>query len=340
MSELYDLCGHDRAFSLWEEALRRQRMHHAWLFCGVRGIGKASLAKILIRRLLEIPAGSKIESHPDLLVLEREMDDRQKRRKAFITVENVRRVSEFFSKSAGRGGWRACIVDSADEMNLNAANALLKILEEPPARGLFLLISHQPDRLLATLRSRCRRLRLNSLDGEAMSRLLRQQYPGLSREQHDRLLLLAEGSPGRARALLGETGTSGQYENDAGSGLELYREMMDLLQGLPGKFDMSTAHGLADRLSAGGKESLYREFMELLRDFLERFVRAGLDESRRGQLPERELQLLARLQPGNFGAWIGVWEKIDAWIDAVERLQMNRKQTLLLAFAQLEAVAG
>ena len=322
------LLGHEKALSLWEESLRNGRMHHAWLLCGARGIGKASLAHLLVRRLLSIAETAGIESHPDLLVLEREWDDKRKKPKAFISVENVRQVSDFFSKSAGRGGWRACIVNSADEMNINAANALLKILEEPPPRALFLLVSHRPDRLLATILSRCRRLRLDPLSEERMTQWLQRSHPGLSAQQRARLALLAEGSPGRAQALLEE------------GGLELYDDMMALLQGLPKDFDMAATHTLADRLSGAGQESLYREFMQLLRGLLERLVRAALMPERQAQLPPGELQLLARLQPKRLETWIGVWEKIDPWIDAVERLQMNRKHILLLAFAQLEAAAA
>ena len=321
------LLGHERALSLWQEALQGGRMHHAWLLCGARGIGKASLAHLLARRLLAIAEDAGIESHPDLLLLEREWDDKRKKRKAFISVENVRRVSDFFFKSAGRGGWRVCIVDSADEMNLNAANALLKILEEPPPRALFLLVSHRPQRLLATILSRCRRLRLDPLNEEQMTEWLQQAHPGLSSQQRAQLVLLAEGSPGRAHALVEE------------NGLELYDDMMNLLQGLPAGFDMAAAHVLADRLSGAGQESLFREFLELLRGFLERFIRAALTPERQAQLTPGESQLLARLRPKHLDPWIGVWEKIDPWIDAVERLQMNRKHTLLLAFAQLEAAA-
>ena len=322
------LYGHDKALAVWEMALQDGRMHHAWLLCGTRGIGKASLAFALARRLLSIPAEAGNDSHPDLLLLEREWDDKRKKRKAFISVENVRRASDFFARSAARGGWRVCIIDSADEMNANAANALLKILEEPPASALFLLVSHRPEGLLATVRSRCRLLRLKPLSDELMTQWLEQNHADLS-PQHRALLLLSGGSPGRAHALARE------------GGLELYGEMMTLLHGLPTGFDMAAAHVFADSLNTPGKESLYREFMELLRDFLERFIRAALTPAGqgRGQLTPDEMRLLARLKPAHLDAWIGVWEKIDGWIDGVERLQMNRKQTLLLAFAQLENAA-
>ena len=322
------LLGHEQALALWQEALDNGRMHHAWLLCGARGIGKASLALLLARQLLAMPAHARIDSHPDLLLVEREWDDKRKKRKSFISVENVRRISDFFSRSAGRGGWRACIVNSADEMNANAANALLKILEEPPPRALFLLVAHRPERLLATILSRCRRLRLEPLSEAEMSQWLQRDHPGLSAQQRAQLALLAEGSPGRAHALLQE------------GGLELYDDMMALLQGLPVDFDMPAAHALADRLSAAGQEPLFRAFMELLRGVLERLAAAALMPQRQARLTPAESQLLERLQPKHLEPWLGVWEKINPWIDAVERLQMNRKHILLLAFAQLEAAAN
>lgn len=323
MSEIY---GHDSAIALWDSALQGGRMHHAWMLCGRRGIGKASLARNFTRRLLDVSEGDDtVFAHPDLLVLEREWDDKRKRRKFFISVENVRHVSDFFAKSAARNGWRVCIIDSVDEMNLNAANALLKILEEPPRQSLFLLVSHQPERLLPTLLSRCRRLRLNPLSDSEMLALLRQNHPDLIAEQHDKLLLLSEGSPGRAFALV-ESG-----------GLDLYADMISMFEGLPDRFDMSAAHVFAERLSAIDQEKLYREFMELLRSFLERFIRASAGG---GALPVWETRLLEHLASDcMIDLWINVWEKIDGWLDGVDRLQMNRKQTLLLTFAQIEAAA-
>ena len=315
--------GHDEAYALWDLALQGGRMHHAWLLCGQRGIGKASLARDFTRRLLDISDDT--VAHPDLLVLEREWDDKKKRRKAFISVENVRRVSDFFAKSAARNGWRACIIDSVDEMNLNAANALLKILEEPPKQSLFLLVSHQPERLLPTLLSRCRRLRLNPVSDDEMHALLSRALPDLTTDQRESLLLLSEGSVGRAFALAEE------------GGLELYADMISLLEGLPEHFDMAKAHALADRLSGVDREKFYREFMELLRGFLERFVRAAAGK---GTLPASEALLLEHLGSACIiDPWIELWEKIDGWLDSVERLQMNRKQTLLLVFAQIETAA-
>ena len=325
------LLGCEKALREWEKALNGGRLHHAWLLHGARGIGKKSLAGHLARDLLSIPPEARLESHPDLLLVEREWDDKRKKEKSFITVENVRRAADFFSRTSARGGWRVCILDSADDMNRNASNALLKILEEPPQQSVFLLISHQPESLLDTIRSRCRRLRLAPLEEEEMLGWLRREFPDMVEEEARLLFLLSGGSPGRACALREE-------------GVPLYGEMLALLEGLPTRLDMAAVHDLGDRLSAVGQENLHKEFLELLRGFLERLVRAaagvGGGEDRGGEgMPPAEAALLERLRPTRLEPWIAVWENIGAWSDAAERLQVNRKHIVLLAFAELESAA-
>lgn len=323
------LLGCEQALREWGRALNGGRLHHAWLLHGARGIGKKSLAAHLARDLLSIPPEARLESHPDLLVVEREWDDKRKKEKSFITVENVRRAADFFSRTSARGGWRVCILDSADDMNHNASNALLKILEEPPQQSVFLLISHQPELLLDTIRSRCRRMRLAPLEEGEMLGWLRREFPNMAEEEARLLFLLSGGSPGRACALREE-------------GVPLYGEMLSLLEGLPTRLDMAAVHGLGDRLSAVGQEQLHKEFLELLRGFLERLVRAaaGAGADRGGEgMPPAEAALLERLRPTRLEPWIAAWEKVGAWGDAAERLQMNRKQIVLLAFAELESAA-
>src|SRR5277367_4475775 len=161
----------ERAFL---EALDRGKLHHAWLLTGPEGVGKATFAYRVARRLLGAtpdarfgPLGSAPDhpvsrqvaarSHPDLLVLERAGEDGKARK--VIPVDDARRLPEFFSKAPASAPYRVAIVDAVDDMNPNAANALLKTLEEPPERGILLLVSHAPGGLLPTIRSRCRRLR-------------------------------------------------------------------------------------------------------------------------------------------------------------------------------------
>ena len=169
----FDLVPDVAAEEAFLDALNRGRLHHAWLLCGVEGSGKATFAYRAARRLLGAapdpargPLGAapydpvsqlvSAQSHPDLLVLERLVEGGKQ--KKTISVDQARDLPGFFAKSPSQAQYRVAIIDAADDLNVNAANALLKILEEPPERGVLLLATHAPGRLLATIRSRCRRL--------------------------------------------------------------------------------------------------------------------------------------------------------------------------------------
>jgi len=164
------LVGHEAAKRRMLEAVSSGRLHHAWLLSGPRGIGKATLAYRFARFLLAYPerVGETVDNlavpadhpvfhhvaahaHPDLFVLEREIDPKTGRARAIINVEDVRKTIHFLSMTAAEGGWRVAIIDAADEMNANAANALLKILEEPPEKSILFLVAHAPGKLLPTM---------------------------------------------------------------------------------------------------------------------------------------------------------------------------------------------
>ncbi|MBV8399930.1 MAG: DNA polymerase III subunit delta', partial [Acetobacteraceae bacterium] len=259
------LLGHGAAEAVLAEALRSGRMHHAWLITGPEGIGKATLAFRFARRLLAgVPDQSTLAldpSHPvfrrvaagthaDLLTVEREWDEKRKRRRSEIVVDDVRAVAEFLRLTPAEGGWRVVVVDGAEEMNRNAANALLKVLEEPPARAILLLVCAAPGRLLPTIRSRCRRLRLSPVDDAAMRRLLAQYLPGMDQGEREKLASLAEGSPGRALLLAEE------------EGLRLAGLVADVLVALPA-LPPPRAYEVADAL--GRSETAFATFMDLLR---------------------------------------------------------------------------
>ncbi len=223
----FGLAGQERAELELLEALRSGRMHHAWMLTGPKGVGKATLAfrfaRFLLRygqddaalaaaQSLEIresdPVARQIASGTtqDLLVLRREVDDRTGKEKTEITVDVVRRLPPFFGTAAGAGGWRVAIIDPADDLNRNAANALLKSLEEPPRRTVLLLVTHAPGRLLPTIRSRCRKLALDPLPPaliqKEVARIAAGQALPAASEADDALLAkLAEGSLGRALEL-------------------------------------------------------------------------------------------------------------------------------------------
>ena len=332
------LLGHEAAEATLAEALAGGRMHHAWLITGPEGIGKATLAYRFARRLLAGPAtgpaaGASLAlapthpvfrrvaagAHADLLTVERGYDDKRKRMRTVITVDDVRRVTGFMALTPAEGGWRVAVVDGAEEMNPNAANALLKVLEEPPARAVLLLVCAAPGRLLPTIRSRCRRLRLSPLPEATMTTLLGDYLPELDATGRDRLAALAEGSPGRA-LLLAED-----------EGLAIAAMVDGVLAALPALPPMR-AYEIADKL--GRAETGFSTFMDLLRTALAGAVRAAA----RGTAGPEQARL-AGLRP--LAAWGDVWHGLTRLQDETERFALDKRQAIVAALAALsEPVQG
>ena len=214
----FDLVPDAAAETAFLDTWERGRLHHAWLLCGVEGTGKATFAYRAARRLLGAPPDPSYgvlgaspnhpvsrqiiaRSHPDLMVLERFGED-GKPRKA-IPVDEARKLGDFFSKSPASAPHRVAIIDAADDLNVNAANAVLKTLEEPPPRGVLLMVSHSPGRLLPTIRSRCRSLPFQALTDDAMTSILERKLPAMAEAERQSLARSAGGSAGRALALAG-----------------------------------------------------------------------------------------------------------------------------------------
>ncbi len=227
--------GGEAADQAFLAAYEKNRLHHAWLLCGPQGLGKASFAYRCARFLMGKQRDNRFgalgmspedpdvrlitaQSHPDLLALEREMGDTKLKKN--ISVDAVREIGEFFSKAPSRSPYRVCIIDSVDDLNINSANALLKILEEPPHKGIIFLISHSPGRLLATIRSRCRRLNFVPWSDEAVGAFLQGRIE-VEQESLGRLIRLAHGAPGRALSLMEE----GALEMDSFAGRLLARPL-------------------------------------------------------------------------------------------------------------------
>jgi DNA polymerase-3 subunit delta' len=223
-----NLLGHADAERRMRRAFDSGKMHHAWLISGVKGIGKASLAyrfaayilSAAESRALDIADDLSIDhnsrtahwlasrSHPDLFVLERNWDSKTRKLKSELAVDDARRLSEFFGLTAGSGGWRVAIIDAADDLNNASANALLKLIEEPPSKCLLLLVCNQPGRLPRTIRSRCMRIDLSPLSREETFKVLT-SLPLDEPPPHEDLEVaakLAGGSPGRGLELLESTG--------------------------------------------------------------------------------------------------------------------------------------
>lgn len=309
------LIGHEEAEAALTQARQSGRLHHAWILAGPEGIGKATLAYRFAKALLgerDGPAAIRLiqqNAHPDLLALRRPWDAREKRAKGVLGVDEIRRLRPFFGASAGQGGWRVAIVDSADDLNASAANALLKILEEPPARSLLLLVAHRPGRLLATLRSRCRMLRLGPLSrqeiGTAVDELL-----GAEADAHARAFASAHAEGSLRRALVLAQGRA-----------DMLRELVALLDALP-RLDERRLHELVLGLSARGAEGDYELALDLMRQWLWQRVR------RQGG------QGAAALAP-----YAEVWNKVARLAAETEAFNLDRRQSLLVTFSALAEAA-
>jgi len=328
--ETLTLHGHVEAEHAFLDAYRGGRMPHAWLIGGARGIGKATLAYRMARFVFAhpepaIPAVQNAESlalpadnpavrrvaaqgHSDLLALERVEDDKGKM-STVIPVDMVRKTIGFFGSTAGEGGWRVCIVDSADELNAAGANALLKILEEPPAKCLLLVVSHAPGRLLPTIRSRCRRLALRPLSPEDVARSLADALQRDAGEPDIKAAATAsDGSVARALDLLG------------GTALKV-REQVNILLGALPTVNPRDLHALGDAL--GRDESAFAAFVDAVRDWLSARVTA------------------ARAEPSRLARFAEVWDRLNKAARDVEIFHLERKPMVFNVFGWLaEASRG
>jgi len=213
------IVGQDRAVDQFASAWGSRKLHHAWLLAGPRGVGKASFAHAAARRVLAEAAGPPFDlpgletddahpivklveagSHPDMRRLVRLTNEKTGNLNRSIKVEQIRELGEFMAMTAGLSPWRVVIIDSLDDLETSGANALLKILEEPPANTLFFLVSHAPGRLLPTIRSRCRRLEFSALDDDAMTSVLEVRTASVSAAEHSKIIAMSFGSAGRALA--------------------------------------------------------------------------------------------------------------------------------------------
>ncbi|HEV2302866.1 MAG TPA: DNA polymerase III subunit delta' [Stellaceae bacterium] len=342
------LFGHEGVEAELRRLYEEGRLPHAILICGPRGIGKATLAFRLARFVLagegsgeglatppesgvfhRVAAGG----HADLLTVERGFDLRRRRLRNEIVAEEAREIAGFLRLTAAEEGWRVVVVDGAEEMTRSAANALLKILEEPPQRALLLLVSHSPGRLLPTIRSRCRRLALAALSPALVRKLLDRWRPDLAADQRAALAALAEGSIGQAIELA-----------EAG-GVALYRSLLDLLREVP-RLDAGMLRAFADRLLRPGAEDSFRIVEELLSRLLARLALAAAGcESAPAEtaeaIVEGEGNTIARLaRRAGAAHWAGLRQEIEASFARAAELNLDRRQALFGAFFAVADAAG
>lgn len=340
------LVGHDAAAATLAAAWSGGRFAHAWLIAGPQGIGKATLAWRFARYVLarqrvvapadplavapDDPAARQVAagSHPDVRLVRR--DYRKTSPHPFMTeisVDNIRDLGPFLRQTAALGGWRVIIVDAADDMNVNAQNALLKLLEEPPPKTAFLLVCHAPARLLPTIRSRCRTLTLRPLDEAALLPLLDRLLPELEPNDALPLARLAEGAPGRAVDLA-----------EAG-GVALFRDMIGLLQTLP-EVDGIRLHALTDRFAPAAGEPAYRTFTGLLTWWLGRAIRlAAARGAAATEIVPGEGALLQRLAGAGPIPWLDVWDATVRQTARADAVNLDRKQVVMNAFFGLAEAA-
>jgi DNA polymerase-3 subunit delta' len=322
------LFGHVEAEKALLDAYKSGRIAHAWLIGGPPGIGKATLAYRMARFVLahpdpQSPAVQKATSlavgaedpfarriaaqaQGDLLVIERVTNEQTDKLYTVIRVDDVRRTVAFFGSTAGEGGWRVAIVDAVDDLQREGANALLKILEEPPQRSLILLISHAPGRELPTVRSRCRRLLLRPLDVDDVTLALAEAI-GKDRRDDDvrEAAAIAEGSVGRALVLL--------------EGQALRQRVLNLLAKLP-EVDARALHALGDAMG-GTDPKVLEAFMDLINGWLSaRLGDAGQEKARMARVAE-------------------TWEKVNRAARDVEAYNLERKPLVFAVFGALAEAA-
>ena len=310
------LTDHAEAADLFLKCAAANRMHHAWLLTGPKGIGKATFAYHCARYLLKGGSGKTLavpEDDPlfariaagaegNLKSIERGVNEKTGRMRQEIVVDDIRALHDFFEMTGANEGWRVAVIDTADALNRSAANALLKMLEEPPKKTVLFLISNARGRLPATIRSRCQQVLLNPLTDEDVAGVLQKRVPGLDEGEVATLSRLSGGAPGFAVRLA-------LYK-----GLTLFETASRLLDGKGAATRMR--HDLASDLGAVNADEKYFLFLDILKHELSVRIRKEAAEGRKSPL-ER---------------YLGLWDKVDHIQRAGEGLKLGRKAQLLLLF--------
>ncbi len=336
------LFGQEAAEARFLAALAAGRLHHAWLITGSPGIGKATLAWRVARHLVGGGGGDTLDmdpadpvfrrvaalAEPGVFLCRRPWDDKAERLRTAITVDEMRALKGFFQLTATEGGWRVAIVDAADEMTPQAANALLKILEEPPERAALLLVCHQSARLLPTIRSRCRELVCRPLAPPNLARALAVAGAEPEPEDGEMLAALAGGSVG------------GALELTTNDGLALYREIVDLFRPAP-PIDRPRLLKLADGFAGRDGAGRLGLALGLLRTALARLALAAAGGGPE-PVSEAEAALMARLAAHSVQAriWAEAATDLVGRAERARALNLDPGQVILDTFVRIDAAAA
>jgi DNA polymerase-3 subunit delta' len=322
--------GNNKAIDTLTAIIGSGKLPQSWLFLGPKGIGKATLAYRFARGLLagandlSVPVGhpvfSKVlaGSHSDLLVLEPEADSAS----GEIKVEAIRKISDFLRLTSSETKYRIVIIDSADDMNTNSANALLKLLEEPPHNALFILISHAPGKLLPTIKSRCRNLKFNPLNEIEAFNVLQYATPDIQSYEVERIIKLSAGSPGVAAWL---------YYNE---GIKIYDCLIAILS-VASKIESAKVQQLSYLVTKKDDKVLWEVMAFLLDSLLVRIIKnaaspnAGFetigveDQIKNKLLVEKPLEEL-----------IKIWEKFKSLVADTDRINLDKKAVIISIFEE------
>lgn len=344
-----DLLGHEEAEKKLLADFNAGRMPHALILAGPEGIGKATLAFRLARFLLsqkeegaglfgEAPKAETLYissehgvfrrllsgGHADLRVIEREFDEKKGKMKKNIAVDAVREITPFLRKTAAEGGWRVVIVDGAEDFNTSSQNALLKILEEPPAKTALILTTTQPGSFLPTIRSRCRMMHLEPLAEETVIKLLDKMTVGISADEKRTLARISEGSIGKALRFHKE------------GGIALYKNLLKTAATLP-DVDIAAVHGLADTLGRTGSEDSYETAREILTGWCQRIARHQARGLPLVDIVAGDAEIFKRLAsaypPRHF---LDTWEKMSQMFQTVEQSNLDKRMAVISAFLMLQ----
>lgn len=330
------LIGHREISNHLLSLIEKERLPHGLLFQGPKGIGKATLAYHLARYLLsshrpsfpipvEDPVFASVSQarHPDLLILG-EKSPLKTTDKREITIDEIRRVSQFIHLSPQEGGWRIVLIDAIDDLNRKAMNALLKALEEPPAKTAMILISHYSGGLLPTLRSRCQRITFHPLEKEDARKILEKNLPNLNEREAAFYLAFSQGSPGRAQtlSLLG--------------GFSFYEQSLDLLKELAhGRFinAFPFLERLADESSGLSAVEVQKAFIDFLGWWIGRMIEgAATRKDVLPLLPAEKTVMETLLSKHSLQVWLKIWSSINSLWRETELLHLNRKSAFFTIF--------